>query len=107
MSEWQRNWIDKRKGYNSFRQNAQGLAGVDDLADVTGKLDPASICRVRGNVVVLSARVCNRGRRAVGSKLPATFYDNAGKILCVSYTASPSRATTTASSSPARPTAPA
>jgi FG-GAP-like repeat len=89
MSEWQRNWIDKRKGYNSFRQNAQGLAGVDDLADVTGKLDPASICRVRGNVVVLSARVCNRGRRAVGSKLPATFYDNAGKILCVSYTAQP------------------
>ena len=89
MSEWTRNWTRKEKGYNSFRQNAQGAAGVDDLPDVTGKLDPASICRVRGNMVTLSARVCNRGRRAVGSKLPATFYDKDGKILCVSYTTAP------------------
>ena len=33
--------------------------------------------------------MCNRGSRAVGSKLPATFYDQSGKILCVSYTAAP------------------
>jgi len=36
--------------------------------------------------VVLSARVCNRGQRAVGSKLPATFYDKDGKALCTSFT---------------------
>ena len=89
MSEWARNWGEKKKGYNSFRQNAQGTAGVDDLADVTGKLDVASICRIRGNKHVLTARVCNRGRRAVGSQLPATFYDKDGKILCVSYTTNP------------------
>jgi hypothetical protein len=89
MSEWARNWTEKKKGYNSFRQNAQGTAGADDLADVTGKLDVSSICRIRGNKVVLTARVCNRGRRAVGSQLPATFYDKDGKILCVSYTTLP------------------
>lgn len=89
MSEWARNWMEKKPGYNSFRQNAQGEAGVDDVADVTGKLDPGSICRFRGDKLILSARVCNRGRRAVGSKLPATFYDAAGQILCVSYTTNP------------------
>jgi hypothetical protein len=86
MSEWTRNWTDNQKGYNSFRQNAQGIAGIEDLADVTGKLDPASICRLRGSMVLLSARVCNRGQRAVGSKLPATFYDKDGKALCTSFT---------------------
>jgi hypothetical protein len=89
MSEWTRNWTENKKGFNSFRQNAQGTAGVDDLPDVTGKLDAASICRIRGNTVTLSARVCNRGARAVGSKLPATFYDKDGKILCVSFTTDP------------------
>ena len=89
MSEWTRNWTVKEKGYNSFRQNAQGAAGVEDLADVTGKLDTGSVCRVRGTKIILSGRVCNRGRRAVGSRLPATFYDSMGRILCVSYTTQP------------------
>jgi hypothetical protein len=89
MSEWKPNWKQMGKGFNSFRQNAQGAAGVDDLPDVTGKLDVSSICRVRGNNVLLSARVCNRGRRAVGSKLPATFYDKDGNALCVSFTTVP------------------
>jgi hypothetical protein len=86
MSEWKRNWTQAGKAFNSFRENVQGLAGVEDLADVTGKLDLVNICRVRGNSVVLSARVCNRGRRAVGSKLPATFYDKNNQILCTSFT---------------------
>ncbi|HEY2731591.1 MAG TPA: VCBS repeat-containing protein [Polyangia bacterium] len=89
MSEWKPNWTVTGKGYNSFRQNAQGTAGVDDLPDVTGKLDTGSICRVTGKSITLTARVCNRGSRAVGSKLPATFYDQSGKILCVSYTTEP------------------
>jgi hypothetical protein len=89
MSEWRPNWLNKEKGYNSFRQNAQGAAGAEDLADVTGKLDRGSICSIKGNIVTLTARVCNRGRRAVGSKLPATFYDAGGNVLCVSYTAEP------------------
>ena len=89
MSEWARNWVSKEKGYNSFRQNAQGPAGAEDLADVTGKLDRSSICSIKGNIVTLTARVCNRGKRAVGSKLPATFYDSMGNVLCVSYTAEP------------------
>ena len=89
MSEWARNWVSKEKGYNSFRQNAQGPAGAEDLADVTGKLDRSSICSIKGNIVTLTARVCNRGKRAVGSKLPATFYDSMGNVLCVSYTEEP------------------
>jgi hypothetical protein len=89
MSQWKQNWLETKKGYNSFRQNAQGPAGIEDLPDVTGKLDPANICKVRGNIVTLTARVCNRGRRAVGSQLPATFYDKDNNILCVSYTTNP------------------
>jgi hypothetical protein len=89
MSEWARNWISKEKGYNSYRQNAQGPAGSEDLADVTGKLDRSSICSIKDNIVTLTARVCNRGKRAVGSKLPATFYDSMGNVLCVSYTEEP------------------
>jgi hypothetical protein len=89
MSEWMPNWKNPAKGYNSFRQNAQGAAGADNLPDVTGKLDSSSICRIIGSQIELTARVCNRGVRAVGSKLPATFYDAGGNILCVSYTADP------------------
>lgn len=89
LSEWKANWKQTQKGYNSFRQNAQGSAGVDDLPDVTGKLDPLNLCQLSGNKLTLTARVCNRGARAVGSKLPATFYDKDGKILCVSYTGDP------------------
>ncbi|HET6281389.1 MAG TPA: VCBS repeat-containing protein, partial [Polyangia bacterium] len=89
MSEWMPNWKETKKGYNSFRQNAQGTANIEDLADVTGKLDIVRACRVKGQKVTLTGRVCNRGSRAVGSKLPATFYDKDNKILCVSYTADP------------------
>jgi hypothetical protein len=88
-AEWLPNWTQKGSGYNSFRQNAQGAAGVDDLADVTGQLDLLSVCQVTGKTVTLTGRVCNRGTRAVGSKLPATFYDAAGNVLCVSFTTNP------------------
>jgi hypothetical protein len=42
-----------------------------------------------GHTITLSGRVCNRGTRAVGSKLPATFYGASGAILCVSFTTAP------------------
>jgi hypothetical protein len=87
MSSWEQNFTDKE--LNNYRQNAQGLASVADIPDLTGKLDAADLCEVNGDQLVLTGRVCNRGTRAVGSKLPATFYDSAGEVLCVSYTALP------------------
>ena len=50
------------------------------------------VCKVTGTTVTLTATVCNRGKKAVGAALPATFYqgDPSGKkILCTSYTAGP------------------
>jgi hypothetical protein len=93
-SEWRKNWTVTEPGYNSFRQNEQGTAGAEDLPDITGRFTDDEPC-VRGGMsqqVYLQATVCNRGRRAVGAALPATFYlgDPAGgQILCTSYTEGP------------------
>ncbi len=41
---------------------------------------------------MLTATVCNRGKKAVGANLPATFYlgdPKDGKVLCVAYTSEP------------------
>jgi len=87
MSEWEANFSDGSR--NNFRQNEQGDTAIDDIPDVTGKLDAANLCQVIDNRVVLTGRVCNRGNRAIGSALPATFYDENDSILCVSYTQTP------------------
>src|SRR5690606_15038841 len=76
---------------NTYRKNDQGLAGSEDMTDITGRAE-ANACVREGNVALLRSTVCNRGKRAVGAALPATFYagDPAdGNVLCVSYTDGP------------------
>jgi hypothetical protein len=93
-SDWVKNWTVTEAGYNSFRQNEQGTAGAEDLPDITGRFTDEEPCVIGGSSskVYLQATVCNRGKRAVGAALPATFYvgDPAdGEILCTSYTDGP------------------
>lgn len=76
---------------NNFRQNRQGAAPPEALPDITGELDNAT-CEIAEGQTILTGSVCNRGNKAVGSTLPATFYlgDPAdGVILCVAYTEEP------------------
>lgn len=76
---------------NNYRQNRQGDTPPDALPDITGELDDAT-CSIVDGETVLTGTVCNRGLKAVGSTLPATFYlgDPAdGVILCVAYTEEP------------------
>lgn len=75
---------------NNYRQNAQGEAAPGDLADITGRL--GDVCRQSGSETRLVSTVCNRGERAVGAALPATFYlgpPENGNVLCTSYTPGP------------------
>ena len=76
---------------NNFRQNRQGDTPPDAQPDITGKLDEAT-CSIADGQTIMTGLVCNRGQKAVGSALPATFYlgDPAeGNILCVAYTEEP------------------
>jgi hypothetical protein len=89
-SEWLQNW--KQKGLNNYRANVQGATGFADYPDITGALYEDKVCAASAGGVTLTATVCNRGKKAVGADMPATFYkgDPAGKeILCVSYTQGP------------------
>lgn len=76
---------------NNYRQNRQGDTPPEALPDITGELDDAT-CSIEMGQTILTGTVCNRGKKAVGSTLPATFYlgDPAdGVILCVAYTQEP------------------
>jgi hypothetical protein len=89
-SEWLQNW--KQKGLNNYRANVQGKTGFADYPDITGALYADKVCAASAGGVSLTATVCNRGKKAVGADMPATFYkgDPAAKeILCVSYTKGP------------------
>ncbi len=89
-SDWALNW--RQPGMNNFRQNVQGATGYNDFPDITGALSEDTVCVVSGDVVTLTATVCNRGAKAVGADMPATFYQGDpadGQILCVSYTQGP------------------
>jgi hypothetical protein len=90
-SEWLTNWT--QGGLNNYRQNVQGSAGFDDYPDITGALSEDDVCIVSsGGDVTLTATVCNRGAKAVGADMPATFYRGepaAGEVLCVSFTPGP------------------
>jgi len=89
-SEWLQNW--KQKGLNNYRANVQGATGFADYPDITGALYEDKVCAASAGGVTLTATVCNRGKKAVGADMPATFYkgDPASKeILCVSYTKGP------------------
>ncbi|MCA9580151.1 MAG: VCBS repeat-containing protein [Myxococcales bacterium] len=88
-STWKRNYTEP--GLNNYRQNVQGETGAEDFPDITGRTTN-NLCQRAGGKITLNATVCNRGYRAVGAALPATFYkgDPAdGEILCVSYTEGP------------------
>ncbi len=89
-SEWKANY--REPGLNNFLQNAQGDTSFEDLPDITGSLTDDEPCVTGKNGIYLQARVCNRGKRAVGAELPATFYEGDPKdnnVLCTSYTDGP------------------
>jgi hypothetical protein len=89
-SEWMQNW--KVKGLNNYRANVQGKTGFADYPDITGALYADKVCSVGDGGVTLTATVCNRGKKAVGADMPATFYNGDPadkKILCTSYTSGP------------------
>jgi hypothetical protein len=90
-SEWMQNW--KVKGLNNYRANVQGKTGFADYPDITGALSEDKVCTLsKDGAATLTATVCNRGKKAVGANMPATFYkgDPAAKeILCTSYTQAP------------------
>jgi len=70
----------------------QGEAGAEDFPDITGDIDQETVCQQGGGETRLLATVCNRGNKAVGASMPATFYlgdPEDGEILCVSYTSGP------------------
>jgi hypothetical protein len=91
-SEWSANQNHADPALNNYRQNVQGERGSTDFPDITGRLSDQMVCRQEGEATELVSTVCNRGNRAVGSALPATFYlgdPEDGNVLCVSTTEGP------------------
>ena len=108
-ANWLKNWdlksSDKKTSagdpapvYNNYRLNSQGKYGAGMAPDITGRFLPDSVCGTSKNaegkdVHVISGKLCNRGTKPVGDKLPATFFyydeskpDHRGKKICTSYT---------------------
>ncbi len=88
---WSQNQNFASLELNNYRQNRQGDAPPEALPDITGELDDAT-CSIEMGQTILEGTVCNRGKKAVGSTLPATFYlgdPSEGMILCVAYTEEP------------------
>ncbi len=89
-SAWKANF--REPGLNNFRQNVQGPTGRDQAPDITGRFNEGRVCEFTSEGIFLVAQVCNRGAKAVGAAMPATFYlgePELGNILCVSYTSGP------------------
>jgi hypothetical protein len=89
-SQWKPNYL--QKGLNNFRQNVQGAASANELADITGVMDKTNVCQQTMGGLEVHANVCNRGLRGVGADMPATFYlgDVASNdILCQTQTSGP------------------
>ncbi len=88
LASWQQNY--STPGLNNYRQQVQGSTGAGVAPDITGRFTSAAdACVVENNEVKMTAQVCNRGTKAVGSKMPAVFYKDSidlNNILCVSYT---------------------
>jgi hypothetical protein len=87
--DWRQSWTT---GLNSYRQNVQGGASASDSPDLTGAFIDGDICTSSGGVSTLRATVCNRGKKAVGAAMPASFYrgdPEAKDTLCVAHTAGP------------------
>ncbi|MBQ9817609.1 MAG: VCBS repeat-containing protein, partial [Proteobacteria bacterium] len=87
-SDWKQNFLIE--GLNNYRQQKQGATGTGVAPDITGRFTSAAdACRGDASGISLKAQVCNRGTKAVGSKMPAVFYKGTiapENILCVSYT---------------------
>ncbi|MBQ9816808.1 MAG: VCBS repeat-containing protein [Proteobacteria bacterium] len=87
-SDWKLNF--QTEGLNNYRQQKQGATGTGVAPDITGRFTSAAdACRGDASGISLKAQVCNRGTKAVGSKMPAVFYKGSiapENILCVSYT---------------------
>ena len=76
---------------NNYRQNIQGARGLGELPDITGRLDRRA-CQIDGDRFLMTTTVCNRGKRAVGSRLPASFYKGSvsrSNLLCTTFTSDP------------------
>ena len=111
---WWINWIkekidqyvngsttQKRREYNSYRLNSQGIYGAGTVPDITGRFEVGSICgktytkhddlkctkdaECENNRVchegvcadmryVISGKLCNRGTKPVSTNLPASFF---------------------------------
>ncbi|HEY8377219.1 MAG TPA: VCBS repeat-containing protein, partial [Nannocystis sp.] len=88
-SQWLPNFT--QPDLNNYRQNRQGDVPPAALPDITGKLGEQT-CMGKDGKVILTSTVCNRGKKAVGANLPATFYlgnPADGVVLCVAYTSEP------------------
>ena len=87
-SEWKQNFTDPKM--NNFRQNSNGDLEAGYAPDITGRFIEDNVCGKDANgKYIIQGFLCNRGRKDVGSKLPATFYKgdpSEGNILCTSYT---------------------
>src|SRR5262249_42760557 len=60
--------------------------------DLTGAFIDGDVCRSSGGTSSIRATVCNRGKKAVGASMPATFYrgsPESGQTLCVARTDGP------------------
>jgi hypothetical protein len=89
-SEWTQNFTVPT--LNNYRAQVQGSTGFGDFPDITGALNADNVCAVSDGQITLTASVCNRGTKAVGAAMPATFYNgepSTTNILCVSFTAGP------------------
>lgn len=89
-STWNQNFSDPN--LNNYRQNVQGPASATDFPDITGKLDGDPCVTLPNGDIEISSTVCNRGNKAIGAAMPATFYlgdPMDGNILCTAFTANP------------------
>jgi len=87
-SEWIAKQNFKTPGLNNYRQNVQGPTTVDELPDITGRIDKDA-CQLNGNSATLTVNICNRGKRAVPAAVPVTFFDDQNKVLCTGFTNGP------------------
>ncbi len=87
-SSWLQNW--RVKGLNNYRQNVQGIVAASDYPDLTASLHESATCTIAHGVSTLAGTVCNRGKKAVGARMPASFYEgDSNRVLCTSYTPEP------------------
>lgn len=87
-SAWRMNHLDPK--LNNFRANAMGSLAAGYAPDITGRFIEDQVCGKDANgKFIIQGKLCNRGRKDVGSKLPATFYKGdpaENNIICTSYT---------------------